>query len=115
MDQEAVAEWLIVEALFGTQEQYLAAYRKATEAEGLKGYWHQALVYELEEAKRNPGRAAAIASYYSKLGERDQAFTWLGRAYDQREPWLVYSRISPIYDNLRPDPRFEKFLKQLGL
>ena len=115
MDQEAAAEWLKVEELFGTDQQSMEMYRKAIASDGLKGYWNQGLAFELDEAKRAGGRAGAISSYYAKLGDRDQAFAWLDRAYDQREPWLVYTKISPIYDNLRPDPRFAAFLKKLGL
>jgi DNA-binding winged helix-turn-helix (wHTH) protein/TolB-like protein len=114
-EQEAVAEWLKVEELFGTPGETIAAYRRATEAEGLKGYFRQGIAVELQDQSSLPTRAGAIASYYSRLNDLDQAFLWLGRAYDEREPWLVYAKISPVFDNLHNDARFEKFLKQMGL
>jgi hypothetical protein len=60
-------------------------------------------------------RRGAVASYYARLGDRDQAFVWLNRSYESHDPWLVYTTISPVYDNLRGDSRFNSFLKQLHL
>ena len=51
----------------------------------------------------------------STCGDSAQAFYWLDRAYDQHAPWLVYSKVTPVYDNLRSDPRFKAFLQRLGL
>ncbi|HEY6122387.1 MAG TPA: tetratricopeptide repeat protein, partial [Pyrinomonadaceae bacterium] len=112
---EAITEWLKVEEQFGTDSAGLAAYRKACQESGIKGYWQQALAFELGEAEKSTGRAASVASYYARLGDRDHAFIWLEKAYEAREPWLVYTKISPVYDNLHSDPRFAAFLKKMGL
>jgi hypothetical protein len=51
-------------------------------------------------------------------GESDQAFSWLDRAYKQREMCLVFDG-GPIADtdlnNLRHDPRFATFLRKMRL
>ena len=49
------------------------------------------------------------------LGEIDEAFEWLARAYEERTPLLVSLGISPMYDSLRGDPRYETLLKQIGV
>jgi eukaryotic-like serine/threonine-protein kinase len=46
------------------------------------------------------------------LGNRDRAFYWLDRAYNERT-LPIYIRTSPQYDSLRDDPRFGRFLARL--
>jgi hypothetical protein len=50
--------------------------------------------------------AYEIAVIHAALGERDQAFHWLDRAYEERSAWLPYVRVEPRLDPLRSDERF---------
>lgn len=45
----------------------------------------------------------------------DQAFTWLEKAYESRNPALPYVNSDPAFDNLRPDPRWTSLIKRMGL
>lgn len=110
-EKEAVEEWLKVEQQLGADKETLAAYRNACAVSGLRGYWLQSIEIDKKEAG---GGAGALSSYYARLGEREEAFLWLERAVDQRAPWLVYARVTPVYDNLRADPRFEMLLKRIA-
>ncbi len=56
-----------------------------------------------------------FAVIYGGLGDLDRAFEWLDRAYEEREMPLVDLAGSVIFDPLRPDPRFEGFLRKMGL
>src|SRR5262249_26137875 len=56
-----------------------------------------------------------IALVYTGLGDKDQAFNWLNKAYDERCDHLVYLSTEPLADPLRGDPRFEALLARLGL
>jgi TolB-like protein/DNA-binding SARP family transcriptional activator len=56
-----------------------------------------------------------IAVIYVGLGEKDQAFAWLERAYENRSPWLVYLKVEPALDPLRSDPRFADLLCRMNL
>jgi hypothetical protein len=56
-----------------------------------------------------------IASIYVCLGDKEQAFAWLRKAYDQRSDHLLHIGISPDFDPLRSDPRFDKLLRDIGL
>jgi len=49
------------------------------------------------------------------LGDQDQAFTSLDKAYAERCEYLVYLPTEPMADPLRTDPRFPALLKRLGL
>jgi TolB-like protein/Flp pilus assembly protein TadD len=56
-----------------------------------------------------------IALIWTGLGERDLAFLWLNRAYDEDCEYLVYLRTEPTADPLRDDPRFAELLRRLAL
>ena len=56
-----------------------------------------------------------LATVYGALGERDQAFTWLERAYDARDTNLTWLKVDDAVDPLRSDARFRKLLNRIGL
>ena len=56
-----------------------------------------------------------IAMIYTGLGDKDQAFQWLDKAYDERCEYLVYLPSEPLADPLRGDARFTQLLRRLGL
>jgi tetratricopeptide (TPR) repeat protein len=59
--------------------------------------------------------AFQIAQAYAFRGERDQALSWLDRAYRQRDGALVTVSGDPLLKNLRGDPRYSEFLKKMRL
>jgi TolB-like protein/Tfp pilus assembly protein PilF len=56
-----------------------------------------------------------IAIVYAGLGDKDQAFAWLDRAYDDRSGYLTWLTTDPQLDGLRSDPRFADLLRRVGL
>ena len=56
-----------------------------------------------------------IAAIYTGLGERDQAFDWLERAFDERDIWLMNMKVDPVFSSLRSDKRFIDLLRRTGL
>jgi TolB-like protein/Tfp pilus assembly protein PilF len=52
---------------------------------------------------------------YIRLGEKDQAFAWLEKAYEERQPWLIFLRTDPQFDPLRSDPRFADLVRRVGI
>lgn len=56
-----------------------------------------------------------IALIYTGLGESDQAFEWLDKAYNDRAFDLQYAKVDPRFETLRSDPRFQKLLKRIGI
>jgi len=49
------------------------------------------------------------------LNDLDQTFAWLQKACDERNAWLVYLKVNPLFDSIRTDRRFDSLLKQVGL
>ncbi len=56
-----------------------------------------------------------IAVIHAGLGEKDQAFDWMQKAYDDRSTCLVYLKVDPLFDPLRGDSRFNDLLHRVGL
>ncbi|HUI54057.1 MAG TPA: protein kinase [Bryobacteraceae bacterium] len=56
-----------------------------------------------------------IAVIHLGLGEKDQAFDWIEKAYEDRSAWLVYLKVDPLFDTVRADPRFVDLLRRVGL
>ncbi len=69
----------------------------------------------MEHAKTNYFPSTAIAWPFSALGEKDQAFAWLEKAFRERDPFLlVYLRTVHWFDPLRSDPRYTALLQKIG-
>jgi tetratricopeptide (TPR) repeat protein len=64
-------------------------------------------------AERDTVGAFEVALVYTGLGEKDQAFEWLRKAYDGRDKGLVSSKVDPPLDPLRSDPRFQDLLRRM--
>jgi eukaryotic-like serine/threonine-protein kinase len=58
---------------------------------------------------------AEIADVYFRLGENEEGWIWLEKAYDERSYTLTWLKVHPRYDNIRSDPRFQAMLKKMGL
>jgi serine/threonine protein kinase/tetratricopeptide (TPR) repeat protein len=56
-----------------------------------------------------------FADLYSLLDEKDEAFTWLEKAYRERSSKLTDLKLDPDFDNLRSDPRFTELVNRIGL
>jgi hypothetical protein len=58
---------------------------------------------------------AAILRAHIGMGDKDQSFAWLEKAYSQHSNALTTLKVDPIYDPLRGDPRFQELMRRVGL
>ena len=56
-----------------------------------------------------------FALIYTGLGDKDQAFAFLEKAYAEHSQQLVYLKSEPLFDSLRSDPRFTDLMRRVGL
>jgi len=56
-----------------------------------------------------------IGDDYAALGDKDQAFYWLEKAYSEKAGALAYIKVFKQMDPLRSDPRYVDLLKRMGL
>ncbi len=68
---------------------------------------------ELAAVRHLPPQEMAII--YIGLDERDEAFRWLERAYEERFASLIYLTAEPMFDGLRSDARFADLAQRLKL
>ena len=56
-----------------------------------------------------------VAEVSFALGNKDEGFTWLSKAIDQRQGFVRWLNVSPLYDDIRADPRFAPLVARLKL
>ncbi|MGE5109685.1 MAG: protein kinase domain-containing protein [Acidobacteriaceae bacterium] len=73
----------------------------------------------LAQISENPSSKSydpwGVATAYSYLGDKDQAFAWLRKAIEARTSFVDYLRVDPGWDNIRSDPRFTDLVNRAGL
>ncbi len=69
------------------------------------------------EARRREQYVSPVAfvMLHAALGDADQAFVWLDRAFAERRGWLAYLNVEPMLDGLRGDPRFRRLQERMRL
>jgi eukaryotic-like serine/threonine-protein kinase len=72
------------------------------------------LIDELKRlAEREHINTFHFAVPYIGLGDRDEAFFWLGKGVDERSIGFAMLDVHPWFDDLRSDPRFTALLNRL--
>jgi hypothetical protein len=59
--------------------------------------------------------AGVSAAGCGGIGDKDEAFRYLDKAYEQRWPFLPMLKVDPAFDSLRADPRYGDLVRRLGL
>jgi len=65
--------------------------------------------------KQKHVRYIALAQAAVTLGNDEQTLDWLEKAYEQRDPILVFLKADPRFDTLSSHPRFRKLVRRIGL
>src|SRR5438093_2875698 len=74
------------------------------------------MLNELNElAKRQYASAYEIATIYVALGNNEEAFQLLAKAYAEHSFHLVNLNVSPQFKSVRSDPRFQDLVQRIGL
>ena len=56
-----------------------------------------------------------FAIIYTGLGDRDRAFDYLEKAYEERSQSALHVKNRPMFDSLRSDPRYPALLRKINL
>ena len=70
---------------------------------------------EAADARGNPPEPFFAGMMYGFLGQKDRAFYWLERGYEDRSPAYSSLNVDPCWDPLRDDPRFKDLVRRIGL
>jgi hypothetical protein len=66
-------------------------------------------------SRREPVQARILAWSYAAVGDTDRTLAALEQAYAEHSGELVTLKVSPAYDFLRGEPRFDRLLDRVGL
>jgi len=69
----------------------------------------------IEKSRQQYVAADSIAAVYVALGEKDEAFRWLDRAFQEHSGGFYNFMFRPEFRALRSDPRFADLLRRIGL
>lgn len=119
---------------YAQQGKYREAIESLTKARELSGNspvvvaalaYAQAISGNKDEARRlltefnNPSQhkvpAYDLAIVYAGLGEKENSFAWLEKAYQEHSEYLAFLRVEPRLASLHSDARFADLLKRLNL
>src|SRR3954469_19493391 len=69
------------------------------------------------DARGRSGYVSPVAQtqLYVALGQRDRAFEWMDKGFQDRRGWLAYLKIEPMLDGIRDDARFQRMLERMRL
>src|SRR6266480_4448374 len=85
-------------------------------AESQNNHEANEMLNELNElAKRQYASAYEIATICVALGNHEEAFQLLGKAYAEHSFHLVNLNVSPQFKSVRSDPRFQDLVQRIGL
>jgi eukaryotic-like serine/threonine-protein kinase len=115
MFPEAIAEFEEAVNLANREPIYLAGLGHAY---AISGNRVEALntIQELNQlATQKFVPARGVAEIYMGLGDKEQAFAWLDKAFEQRNGWLLHVKENQRYNSLRTDPRYLDLLRRMNL
>jgi len=112
---EAISEAQKAASYSGSKPRYVAGVGYALAAAGKRAEAHNIIDELARWSKSGNVSPSYIAGIYSTLGERDQAFEWLEKAYRVRDDQLTWIMIDPVFGSIRSDPRYTDLLRRMGL
>jgi len=110
---EAIDEFKLTVKLSPGNLSYLTNLARLYAWAGKETEARQTLAQVRELSKSQFIGAWTIGLIYVALGDKDEAFAWMDRAYEEREGWLLTLRVNPWLDPLRSDPRFDELVRRV--
>ncbi len=121
MFEEAISEYEKHSVLQGMPPEEAAkeakGLREAYRKSGASGYWRKRIEFFERWRAEQPDflpQLSMVASFYAQLGEKEQAFAFYEKAYEERRSEVIRLK-SPFHDSIRSDPRFQDLMRRIGL
>ena len=115
MYEEAIVQIQKAIALSSGNTRAIATLGYAYGVSGKSSEAHKVLDQLKERSKSSYVSPYFIALVYSGLGDKDHAFEWLEKAYDEHHPYLTLIKVEPVFVSLHSDSRFADLLRRIGL
>jgi serine/threonine protein kinase/tetratricopeptide (TPR) repeat protein len=112
MYPEAVAEWQTVVRLSGNPV-VASLLGETYKNSGYQGFLQASLDASLKTPVQSVP-AWRIASLYAQMGKKNEALTWLEKAYAERGGGMVRLKSDPEFDSLRSEPGFVAIIHRMN-
>ena len=114
-DVEAAIAAALVAARFSNQNSKAVSFRAYFLAKAGRAADATDVINTLQAASRERYvPPTAIALIHVGLGNHEETFEWLERAYEERDVHLIFLPVDPKWDAVRTDPRFASLLTRCG-
>jgi hypothetical protein len=114
---EAIIQWRAALSLSGEPEQARVV-EETFAASGFDAAVRALARKQLEQLQEKSARGEHVPAYhymtaYMRLGDTDQAFSWMKKTVEEPSWFALQLRVNPLLDPLRSDPRFGEILAAL--
>ena len=116
MYREAIAEEQEYLSLSGDEEAAEELGRDFASSgynEAMRALYRKTLAFMEQASKYAYVSSGHFAVLHAQLGEKDAAFAWLEKAFEERQPWLGQLQVDPQFEPLRSDPRFTEMVRRV--
>ena len=115
LPDQALEEFIEALRLQRADSNWLPMLRQAYAAAGMQGYWRKWLEWQQPRIRRGRLNPFYLAQIHAFLGETEQAFAYLDKAYEDRSVRPAVLQFNPNFDCLRADPKYEALRRRLDL
>jgi TolB-like protein/DNA-binding winged helix-turn-helix (wHTH) protein/Tfp pilus assembly protein PilF len=114
--REAIPEFQRALQLSGTDNDFVLDLGFAYASTGNRAEARRILARLKRLHQRGLAPSGSIGILYGALGDLDEAFAWLDKAVDERDPELTYVKVpGRRFEPLRHDPRFQQLVLRVGV
>ena len=92
----------------------VSALRQSYATDGWDGYWRK-WIQLYSSSKQHGATPYFIAAAEARLGHADKTWEWMEKSADQREVWVTWIKVDPIFDHVRSHPRYAQLLRRINL
>jgi serine/threonine-protein kinase len=115
MYDEAVKEYTVSSQLGTVMAGLMAKANDVYKKQGWNAYVQFNLEQLVENAPERRFPPFMIATFYTKVGRKDEAIKWLEKGYEERDFRMTLLSVAFEFDGLRSDPRFRELVRRMGL
>src|SRR5437667_12618999 len=111
----ALAEFAQPRELSGDSPESLASVAHCYAVSGATTAAQKLLLELTEMSEHRYVSSYDLALIHHGLGQKEECFEWLDRAYEIRDGWMIYITVDPRWQSLHSDARFSQVVRRVGL
>jgi TolB-like protein/Tfp pilus assembly protein PilF len=112
---EAIAEYSESDRLSGIDPSTVADFKRIYMNSGINGYRRKKLDWEMQRIGSGEANYFNMAKLAADLGEKDVAFQWLEKTFQQHDVVIVNIKVASSLRSLHGDSRFSDLVRRVGL